>query len=172
MLVVVNQPHTEGFRIEGDIPKDVLDYIEKKYSKKDISIMDDEGEELIDPTELDFFKNFKSRETPGGNLRFYRKFVGMTQKDSKAACVEHGKKRESHQQEDREGAATLVESTSSLAIQKLIKTLDLSDVDIFDLSGLQNRSFSNCSSLESVIFPSNLDTSTSNVTNISNVFYN
>lgn len=81
MLVVVNQPHTEGFRIEGSIPKDILDYIERKYSKKDISIMDDEGEELIDPTELDFFKEMKAQETPGGNLRFYRKLVGMTQKE-------------------------------------------------------------------------------------------
>ena len=79
MLVVVNQPHTEGFRIEGNIPKDVLDYIEKKYSKKDVSVMDDEGDELIDPFEQDFFKDFKSRETPGGNLRFYRKLVGMTE---------------------------------------------------------------------------------------------
>ena len=26
-------------------------------------------------------KDFKSRETPGGNLRFYRKLVGMTQKE-------------------------------------------------------------------------------------------
>lgn len=81
MLVVVNQPYTEGFRIEGNIPKDVLDYIEKKYSKKDVSVMDDEGDELIDPFEQDFFKDFKSRETPGGNLRFYRKLVGMTQKE-------------------------------------------------------------------------------------------
>ena len=81
MLVVVNQPHTEGFRIEGNIPKDVLDYIEKKYSKKDVSVMDDEGDELIDPFEQDFFKDFKSRETPGSNLRFYRKLAGMTQKE-------------------------------------------------------------------------------------------
>ena len=30
MLVVVNQPHTDGFRIEGNIPKDILDYVEAK----------------------------------------------------------------------------------------------------------------------------------------------
>ena len=48
MLVVVNQPHTDGFRIEGNIPKDILDYVEAKYSKKDISVMDDDGDELTE----------------------------------------------------------------------------------------------------------------------------
>ena len=43
--------------------------------------MDDDGDELIDPTELDFYKEMKANETPGGNLRFYRKLVGMTQKE-------------------------------------------------------------------------------------------
>ncbi len=81
MLVVVNRPHTEGFRIEGCIPKDVLDYVEMKYNKENISIMDNNGDELIDPTELDFFKEMKASETPGGNLRFYRKLAGMTQKE-------------------------------------------------------------------------------------------
>ena len=81
MLVVVNQPHIDGFRIEGNIPKDILDYVEAKYGKKDISVIDDDGDELIDPTELDFYKEMKANETPGGNLRFYRKLVGMTQKE-------------------------------------------------------------------------------------------
>ena len=38
MLVVVNQPRTKGFRIEGSIPKDVLDFVEQRYSKEYISI--------------------------------------------------------------------------------------------------------------------------------------
>ena len=79
MLVVVNQPHTEGFRIEGRIPKDILDYVESRYSKEEISVMDDNGEELFDPTEMDFYKEMKANETPGTNLRFYRKLVRMTQ---------------------------------------------------------------------------------------------
>ena len=81
MLVVVNQPHTEGFRIEGSIPKDVLDFVERRYSRENISIMDDDGDELIDPTEMDFYKEMKASETPGGNLRFYRRLVGMTQQE-------------------------------------------------------------------------------------------
>ena len=81
MLVVVNQPHTEGFRIEGSIPKDVLDFVERRYSRENISIMDDDGDELIDPTDMDFYKEMKASETPGGNLRFYRRLVGMTQQE-------------------------------------------------------------------------------------------
>ena len=81
MLVVVNRPHTEGFRIEGSIPKDVLDFVERRYSRESISIMDDDGDELIDPTEMDFYKEMKASETPGGNLRFYRRLVGMTQQE-------------------------------------------------------------------------------------------
>ena len=81
MLVVVNQPHTEGFRIVGSIPKDVLDFVERRYSRESISIMDDDSDELIDPTEMDFYKEMKASETPGGNLRFYRRLVGMTQQE-------------------------------------------------------------------------------------------
>ena len=80
MLVVVSQPLINGrFRIEGDIPDSVLGFVEKEFGKENISIKNDDGDELIDPFELDFFKDFNKRETPGGNLRFYRKLVGMTQ---------------------------------------------------------------------------------------------
>ena len=101
MLVVVNQPHTEGFRIEGKIPKDVLDFVENTYKDADISVMNDDGEELFDPTEMDFYKKMKESETPAGNLRFYRKLTGMTQPElaeklgtSKQAIslMEHGKR--------------------------------------------------------------------------------
>lgn len=79
MLVVVNQPHTEGFRIEGRIPKDVLDYVESRYSKENISVINDDGEELLDPHDMNFYKEVKASQTPGGNLRFYRRLVRMTQ---------------------------------------------------------------------------------------------
>ena len=101
MLVVVNRPHTEGFWIEGSIPKDVLDYVENRYGKENVSIVDDYGDELIDPTEMDFYREMKACETPGDNLRFYRKLTRMTQKalaerlgTSKQAIslMEHGKR--------------------------------------------------------------------------------
>lgn len=39
------------------------------------------SDELVDPFEMDFFKEFKKEETPGGNMRFYRKLIGLTQKE-------------------------------------------------------------------------------------------
>ena len=78
MLVVVNQPHT-SFRIEGDIPVGILDYVGREYGKENIAVIDDDGDELLDPTEMDFYKEVKARQTPGGNLRFYRKLLKMTQ---------------------------------------------------------------------------------------------
>ena len=39
------------------------------------------SDELADPFEMDFFKEFKKEETPGSNMRFYRKLIGMTQKE-------------------------------------------------------------------------------------------
>ena len=80
MLVVVNQPHT-SFRIEGDIPSSMIEYIVSEYSKENVSIMDDDGDELLDPHEMDFYKEIKAKQTPGGNMRFYRRLVGMTQSE-------------------------------------------------------------------------------------------
>ena len=40
-----------------------------------------DDEEWVNPFEQDFFKEFKSRETPRSNLRFYRKLVRMPQKE-------------------------------------------------------------------------------------------
>ena len=45
------------------------------------AVQKDENEEWVDPTELDFYKEMKAEETPGKNLRFYRKLVGLTQKE-------------------------------------------------------------------------------------------
>ncbi len=79
MLVVVNQPRTKGFRIEGSIPKDVLDFVEQRYSKEYISIMDNDGDELLDPHDQIWFKEAEAAETPGKNLRMFRRFAKLTQ---------------------------------------------------------------------------------------------
>ena len=79
MLVVVNQPHTEGFRIEGNIPAAMIDYIKREYSKEDVSILEDEGDELLDPHEMDWFREAEVSASPGKNLRVFRTMHGMTQ---------------------------------------------------------------------------------------------
>ena len=66
MLAVVNRPHAEGFWIEGSIPKDVLDYVENRYGKENVSIVDDYGDEIIDPTEI---RNVTLDDEAVGKLR-------------------------------------------------------------------------------------------------------
>lgn len=79
MLVVVNQPHT-SFRIEGDIPVGILDYVCREYGKENIAVIDD-GDELLDPHEMDFYKKAKAEETPGKNMRLFRRNLKMTQSE-------------------------------------------------------------------------------------------
>ena len=80
MLVVVNQPHT-SFRIEGDIPVGILDYVGREYGKENIAVINDDGDELIDPHEMDFYKKAKAEETPGKNMRLFRRNLKMTQSE-------------------------------------------------------------------------------------------
>ena len=81
MLVVVSQPHINDFRIEGTLSSTFLDNLRKEFGDSMRIVKQDEDEEWVDPFQQDFFKDFKSRETPGSNLRFYRKLAGMTQKE-------------------------------------------------------------------------------------------
>ena len=64
MLAVVNQPHAEGFRVEGLIPQGILDFIEKNYSKESVSIMEDD-EDLLDPHEQKWFREAEEADAPG-----------------------------------------------------------------------------------------------------------
>ena len=78
MLVVVNQPHTEGFRIEGRIPQGILDFIEKNYSEESVSIVEDD-EDLLDPHEQEWFRKAEKSDAPGKNMRMFRRFAKLTQ---------------------------------------------------------------------------------------------
>ena len=109
MLVVVNQPHT-SFRIEGDIPVGILDYVCREYGKENIAVIDD-GDELLDPHEMDFYKKAKAEETPGKNMRLFRRNLKMTQSElaekaryNKAGSFQYGKRHPSHKQKNCEEA--------------------------------------------------------------------
>ena len=78
MLAVVNQPHAEGFRVEGLIPQGILDFIEKNYSKESVSIMEDD-ENLLDPHEQKWFREAEEADAPGKNMRMFRRFARLTQ---------------------------------------------------------------------------------------------
>ena len=77
MLVHVNLLQTDGFSIEGSVPKKVIDFLKTEFGTSNVKVENEE--ELIDPFEEDWYKETMSRLTPGKNLRFYRKQKKMTQ---------------------------------------------------------------------------------------------
>ena len=76
MLVVVKKPPIE-FTIEGNIPEKLLKFIKKDYGE-DVTIEDD-GDELVLATEMEWYKEEKAKQTPGGNMCFYRRLHKLTQ---------------------------------------------------------------------------------------------
>lgn len=81
MLVVVNQPLINDFRIEGTLSSTFLDNLRKEFGDDMRIVKQDEDEGWVNVDDLDWFKEAVAKETPGSNLRFYRKLAGMTQKE-------------------------------------------------------------------------------------------
>ena len=79
MLVHVNLLHTEGFRIEGSVPQNVIDYLKSEFGQPNVTVESDD--DLIDPFKTEWFKETMIHLTSGSNLRFYRKQNKMTQRD-------------------------------------------------------------------------------------------
>ena len=73
MLVVVRKPPTE-FIIKGNFPKKYFNLLKKDYGDN-IRVEED----FVPATEMDWYKQIKAEETPGGNLKFYRKLQNFTQ---------------------------------------------------------------------------------------------
>ena len=78
MLVHVSLLHTEGFSLEGSVPETVIEYLKTEFGAQ--SVVVEPEDELVDPFETDWFRESSARQTPGTNLKFYRKQRGMTQK--------------------------------------------------------------------------------------------
>lgn len=81
MLVVVNQPLINDFRIEGTLSSTFLDSLRKEFGDSMKIVEQDDDEGWVNVEDLNWFQEEIAKETPGGNLRFYRKLVGMTQKE-------------------------------------------------------------------------------------------
>ena len=79
MLVHVSLLHTEGFRIEGSVPQNVIDYLKSEFGQPNVTVETDD--DLVDPFKTEWFKETMIHLTPGSNLRFYRKQNKMTQRD-------------------------------------------------------------------------------------------
>lgn len=48
-------------------------------SRLDSIIKNEDGEELLDPFEMDWYKELSAEITPASNIRFYRRLCNMTQ---------------------------------------------------------------------------------------------
>lgn len=77
MIIHVNLPSSEGFNVEGEVPKNVIDFLKVEFGSSNVKIEED----LVDPFETEWFKETSSRLTPGSNLKFYRKQNRMTQQE-------------------------------------------------------------------------------------------
>ena len=78
MLAVVKTPHTD-LRIEGFIPRPVLEVLKTEYGKSLEVKTGKDDDELVDFFETDLYKDFKKRMTPGDYVRMYRENMSLTQ---------------------------------------------------------------------------------------------
>lgn len=75
MLVAVRK-HPIEFDITGVIPEKLISGLKKEYGEENVRV---ERDDLVNAMDMEWFKNLESEDTPGKNLRFYRKLAGMTQ---------------------------------------------------------------------------------------------
>jgi DNA-binding XRE family transcriptional regulator len=78
MLAVVKKPHTNIslFEIKGDIPNQVLGYLQQQFGQN-IEIVEDE-EELVNIFETNWYKQISATLTPGDAMKVYRENHSLT----------------------------------------------------------------------------------------------
>ena len=81
MLAVVRKPRTNTtlFKVKGDIPSGVLEYLEREFGQ-DVEVVKDD-EELLNIFDTDWYKDVSETTTPGDTLKIYRENFGLTQAD-------------------------------------------------------------------------------------------
>ena len=77
MLAVVKMPYIE-INIKGEIPSKLLSVLEKEYGEN-AQLAEDSDDETVDIFVTDWYREVKSKITPGDNLRIYRQNCGLTQ---------------------------------------------------------------------------------------------
>ena len=80
MLAVVRKRRTSKklFEIKGDIPKNVIEYLQQQYGIF-FEVIEENENELIDIFETNWFKNANNSSKPGESIRIYRQNMGLTQ---------------------------------------------------------------------------------------------
>jgi DNA-binding XRE family transcriptional regulator len=77
MLAVVKTPHTE-FKIEGDIPDKLIDWLNGEYDDK-LQVVEDDNDVLENWFETDLHRQIAARMTAGDRLKIHRENAGLTQ---------------------------------------------------------------------------------------------
>jgi DNA-binding XRE family transcriptional regulator len=78
MQAVVKTPRIE-ISIKGVvIPPKLIDVLKEEYGQ-DLNLVEDDGDELVDVFETQWYKGVKEKMTPGAYLRIYRKNKKLTQ---------------------------------------------------------------------------------------------
>ena len=77
MQAVVKTPRIE-INIKGEIPDRLMSVLEEEYGEQ-IQLLEDNDEETVNVFETDWYRDVKSKMTPGDNLKIYRENRGLTQ---------------------------------------------------------------------------------------------
>ena len=77
MQVAVKTPRIE-LKMKGDIPERVILFLEEEYGVSLRQTADD-GEDVVNAVETDWYKRTMAAMTPGKALRIYRENAGLTQ---------------------------------------------------------------------------------------------
>ena len=78
MQAVVKTPHIEISVRGAAIPPKLMDVLKEEYGQE-LSLVEDDGDEIVDVFETPLYKGIKEKMTPGTYLRIYRENRGLTQ---------------------------------------------------------------------------------------------
>jgi len=74
----VKTPHIEISVKGAKIPPKLMKVLEEEYGQE-LNLVTDDGDELVNVFETDWYKGIKENMTPGKYLRIYRENKGLTQ---------------------------------------------------------------------------------------------
>jgi len=80
MQAVVKTPRIEISVRGAAIPPRLIDVLKEEYGPE-LSLVEDDGDNLVDAFETQWYKGVKEKMTPGTYLRIYRENKGLTQRE-------------------------------------------------------------------------------------------
>jgi len=125
MQAVVKTPRIEITIRGAAIPPKLMDVLKKEYGAE-LSLIDDDGDELVDAFETPWYKGIKAKMTPGTYLRIFRENKGLTQLQLSEALGGIPRQHISHMEHGRRSIslkmAGKLSSLPGASIEKFIST--------------------------------------------------